>query len=368
MVRTAEFGSTSAVRGSNRLGPILVAILVSGCGAAPVVGPTAAPTVSPAVAGTATPSMAPSVEPSPSAHPGDGVPDPDGRIAFGRITREDELFGQVISIWAIDPDGSDLAQLNDGESGYPAWSPDGSRLAFTQWQPDGTWQIATMAADGSDGRVLTSGRGGDGASWSPDGSWIAYNTAATAFDDPNFHTTLWRMDADGANPVQLGDPDTFDVEPRISPDGAEVLFERLSFPDDQQRQDLVVRNVATGAERVIEAAGQSVEHANWSPDGQWIIYDVSPALGGSPPSDQVEIIAADGSGMPIVLFPGSASQGGFKPWYSPDGTRIVFGCFQGGPSSSDAACLMDADGTNFAYLIDDPAIHENHFSWGPPTP
>lgn len=355
------------MRGSARFGPTLVAILVAGCGAAQTPSPTPTPTTSQTVAASTTPSPEPSVEPAPSAHPGDGVADPDGRIAFGRITREDSSFGQVISLWAIDPDGSDLVQLNDGESGYPAWSPDGSRLAFTQGQPDGTWQISTMAPDGSDVRVLTSGRGGDGASWSPDGKWIAYNSAATEFDDPNFHTTLWRMDADGTNPVQLGDPDAFDVEPRISPDGTEVLFERLSFPNDQQRQDLVVRNIETGDERVIEAAGQSVEHANWSPDRHWIIYDVSPRLGGTPPADQVEIIAADGSGVPIVLFPGSASQGGFKPWYSPDGSRIVFGCFQGGQSSTDAACLMDADGTNFAYLIDDPSIHENH-CWGPPAP
>ena len=69
-----------------------------------------------------------------------------------------------------------------------------------------------------------------------------------------------------------------------------------------------------------------------------------------------------------MLFEGTASQGGFKPWYSPDGSRILFGCFQEGASSTDAACLMDDDGSNLEILVDDPQVHENHFSWGPPSP
>lgn len=294
--------------------------------------------------------------------------DADGRIAFGRIVRSDSFYGQVVAIWAIDPDGSDLVRLNDGDSGFPDWSPDGSRIAFSQQQPDGAWQIATMAADGSDVRVLTSGFGADGPDWSPDGSWIAYNRFMTSTSDAGFHTTLWRMDADGSNPAPFGDQDAFDIEPRISPDGAEVLFERLSFPNDEQRQDLVVRTIATGSERLVAVVGQAVEHASWSPDGLWMVYNASPNLGGSVPNDQVERIAADGSGEPLVLFAGTAEQGGFKPTYSPDGSRIVFGCFQGGEVSTDAACLMAADGSDFSYLIDDPNVHENHFSWSPPTP
>src|SRR5687767_5565804 len=50
----------------------------------------------------------------------------------------------------------DLVPLLDCEVGRPRFSPDGSRLAFGIAMDDGTLQIATMAADGSDLTILTS--------------------------------------------------------------------------------------------------------------------------------------------------------------------------------------------------------------------
>ena len=221
-----------------------------------------------------------------------------------------------------------------------------------------------MAADGSDVRVLTSGEGiSEVPTWSPDGTWLAYDYSPTLpIDHPSFHTVLYAMDADGSDPGLLGDPDTFDVEPRISPDGASVLFERLTFPADHQRAALMVRDLATGEERTIDAAGGAVEHANWSPDGQWIVYDVAASMTGEVPNDQLERIAADGTGEPVILLAGTPTQAAFKPWYSPDGSRILFGCI--GPHGDDAACLMDADGSNVTFLVDEPGVYENHFSWG----
>ncbi len=76
------------------------------------------------------------------------------------------------------------------------------------------------------------------------------------------------MNADGSGQKLLADRNAFDVEPRISPDGSSILFERLDFSDDEVSSVLVIRDLATGAARLIDAAGTAVNRANWSPDGQ----------------------------------------------------------------------------------------------------
>src|SRR5262249_22701794 len=159
---------------------------------------------------------------------------------------------------------------------------------------DDAWQLATIAADGSDLRMITTEPGlHEVPDWSPDGTWLAYDSSPTSGGD-GFHTTLYRINADGSDAKPLGATTTFDVEPRLSPDGGSVLFERLTFDSSgDQHNALFIRDLATGAEHTIAAAGTSVEHAIWSRDGQNIVYNDSPTIGAALPNDQIEAIAAD---------------------------------------------------------------------------
>jgi hypothetical protein len=81
------------------------------------------------------------------------------------------------------------------------WSPDGSRLVFSQRTFDGTRSaLYSVAADGSDPRQLTSGDFADyRPSWSPDGSKIVFDRQDPATGNRKLHV----VNADGSSESQL---------------------------------------------------------------------------------------------------------------------------------------------------------------------
>jgi Tol biopolymer transport system component len=300
-----------------------------------------------------------------AAHANDGAPDPAGRIAFAVAGRYDEASGPIgTQLYAIDPDGSDQVLLLDCEVIRPAWSPDGTRLAFTIGFEDGSWHIATISANGSDLRVLTTGLGiHEIPTWSPDGTWLAYDSSPTHdFSDPVFTTSLWRVGADGSGAAPLWDGDTFDVEPRLSPDGTRVAFQRL-HPDQDFASQFMVRDLASGEERALTPLGFPIEHPEWAPDGRSLTGNASDW---APTARTIYAIDAEADAAePAVLLDPASGWGGVKPVYSPDGLSILFVC-SGAATQDDeeGLCLMSADGTGVRELVDDPNAFENHTAWG----
>jgi hypothetical protein len=172
---------------------------------------------------------------------------------------------------------------------------------------------------------------------------------------------LYRIDVDGSNPTPIGDPDAFDYEPKLSPDGTEVLFQR--WYGEGQPAPLLVADLATGEERTVMESGGL--NAAWSPDGSRIVMQTDPR--GTGIWGPVITVTADGDpDSEVELYPGGAERGGFKPTYSPDGAHVAFGCGSGAGTGDydEAICVVDAHGGNAEVLVDTEGSWENEVAWG----
>jgi Tol biopolymer transport system component len=109
------------------------------------------------------------------------------RIAF--LGYLDEGTG----ICVMDSSGANATLIFEGgdNARYPAFSPDDGRIAFSYAEPGHVPQVWVMNSDGSDPRQLTT-CGGLYPAWSPDGRFIAYT------DTRRCNGRLWIMNADGS--------------------------------------------------------------------------------------------------------------------------------------------------------------------------
>lgn len=178
-------------------------------------------------------------------------------------------------------DGDERAQLthNNFDATFPAWSPDGERIAYVA---KGDGEIRVVNADGSRDRALTDAASGTlyvTPRWSPDGSTIVYASGARVDPDPIAWPDLriWRMRADGSEKTLLTSGNFGDFAPTWSPDGTYIAFSSNRSRDGYH----IWRADADGANPmqmtfsgVDPATNYPIEQKMpmWSPDGKHIAY------------------------------------------------------------------------------------------------
>ena len=101
---------------------------------------------------------------------------PDGSVIGFHSYRGAEDYG---NIYVVGADGRELEQITTGEHPFFAynveWSPDGTQILFLT-ERNGTVDIYTMNADGSNEQVVLNDVGHTVANWSPDATRIIFNS------------------------------------------------------------------------------------------------------------------------------------------------------------------------------------------------
>ena len=195
--------------------------------------------------------------------------------------------------------GEDRLLVGGPERDYsPAWSPDGSQIAYATREGDEAY-LMVVDADGSNPRRVASNVYPDdpGVVWSPDGSQIAYMTNYAVNDGSG---EIWVMDAGGQNQRQLTHNVLDDGSPIWSPDGRYLAFSAGTLPPDIRRALYVYDLDADRLVQLTPSDGLVSSRLVWSPDSEWIIFITHH----DDNSRTLDLIRRDGSDAHTVLDAG----------------------------------------------------------------
>jgi len=195
----------------------------------------------------------------------------------------------------------------EATANFPAWTPDGARLAFSSSQ-QGALQMMWMSADASGPveRLTTSTLFQFPSSFSPDGQLLFFVEL-----DPATAQDVWVLPVvPGGKPRPVLRTQSVEEAPMLSPDGRWLAF----VSNDSGDNEVYVRRFPGGGRNVRISSGSGQEPA-WSPDGRELFYRSGDRM-------MVVDIATQPAfrpGKPRLLFERPFAKGG--PWRNYDVSR-----------------------------------------------
>jgi Tol biopolymer transport system component len=262
--------------------------------------------------------------------------EPETRASHAQIA-----FAADGDIHAIAADGSARRRLTTSGSRAvdqdPAWSPDGSTVAFARLSPKDEREVIWFVnRDGGGLRALTpsAARGTEqsGPTWSADGSRIAFVRSDYDPKPDRMTNEVVSVRADGGDErvihretITGGRGVVFFTNPAWSPTGDRILFTRLELFGRDVPPELWVVPAAGGAARRLAANG---DDGAWSAGGERIAYSVLHDRGSGRACARFcagagEIHAANADGTGRVRLTTSRAHDRAPSWSS-DGLRIAF--------------------------------------------
>ncbi len=272
------------------------------------------------------------------------TPGQNGLIGFRRFFNADQTNS---ALFVINPDGTRETQIT-----FPAdnvvdalgnWSPDGTKLAFTRTTFCGddcqTDELYVVNADGSNiHRIATPEASIESPAWSPDGQWIAFVMATGGVvNDLAADVSIWEIRTDGSGLRQITHPVGFqrseDHGVQFSPDGTRLVIDR-ELASCGFCSGIFTVDASDGGHvtRVSPRGLNGMDHPDWSPDGQWVLFRTQSGRGGSA---KVFVARPDGTDLQLILD-GTRNGRSFRSsTFSPDGRQMTIAILPGvGPDGN----------------------------------
>ena len=267
---------------------------------------------------------------------------PPGRIAYASHSGPANSLVREVDLATR----HDLPLLAPGVSFSPAWSPDGSRLAFLR---PGQFGLVTLhhfdPALGEEVLIATLHEEAGELDWAIQETIVF--SAIRPGSEVLVVKDAFRIDAAGPPPPRPIIAITRErLSPALSPDGTQVV---LSIVDANRGASLWLTNLAGENLRQITTGPYDVS-ADWSPDGTRIAF----ARGADSTAQRdIFVMNADGSGLAPVVATASDER---DPAWSPDGRWMAF--VDGRPGIT----VMRLDGSR-TELLPDVGDVERDLSW-----
>jgi Tol biopolymer transport system component/DNA-binding winged helix-turn-helix (wHTH) protein len=150
--------------------------------------------------------------------------------------------------------------------------------------------------------------------FSPDGKFMAYVTYPEGI--------LWRANRDGSSPEQLTSRPMYPMNPRWSPDGAQIMF--FDAASANRAQGYIIPSQGGTPSLLLLDGRAALSDPNWSPDGREIVFSSfsdysSTSLSGRVSDADIRVL--DLASHQVAILPGS--KGNFSPRWSPNGRFIA---------------------------------------------